>query len=439
MPYLCRLMVYKVIGLMSGSSLDGLDLVYVHLQEGVSTIKDSPRKWDFSILQAACYPYSEKWRRDLAAARDLSAGEYLTLHTAYGAYLGEQALRFIDEHNLHYQVQLIASHGHTTFHHPEHKMTAQLGDGAALAASTRINVVSDLRAMDVALGGQGAPIVPVGERLLLQDYGLFLNLGGIANISMHGVGAADAGSAGERGSGAASGSAGGPGMGSSGRVAFDVCPANRVLNGLAALKGKEYDAGGEMAAGGKVNEELLQRLNELPYYVRPNPKSLANEFGTETVLPMVRAAVTGGGGDNGGTDDQRGRDDQNAKAGMSVEDALRTYVEHIAIQVRRAVSGELRVAVDGLREGVATKEGTKMLVTGGGAHNDFLIGRMRELLAPLGIEVVVPDGQLVDYKEALVMALIGVLRWREENNVYASVTGATRDSIGGAVWIGQEA
>lgn len=371
-PYLCHLMVYKVIGLMSGSSLDGLDIVYVHLQEGASTKKDSPRKWEFSILHAACYPYTAQWRQELASARNLSALEYQLLHTRYGRYLGEQVQRFVEEHNLHYQVQLIASHGHTTFHLPEYKMTAQLGDGAALAAFTRINVVSDLRAMDVALGGQGAPIVPVGERLLLQDYELFLNLGGIANVSAHGA-------------------------------AFDVCPANRVLNGLVAPLGKEYDENGALAASGKVNEELLQRLNKLDYYAKPYPKSLANEFGTETVLPMMRGA------------------------GLRVEDSLCTYVEHIAMQVGRAV------------EGMGSEEQRKMLVTGGGAHNAFLIGRIQKILAPLGIEVVVPDTQLVDYKEALVMALIGVLRWREENNVFASVTGATRDSIGGAVWIGQEA
>jgi len=401
-------MVYKVIGLMSGSSLDGLDIVYVHLQEGASSIKDSPRKWEFSILHAACYPYSKEWRDKLAGARHLPAGEYLLLHTAYGQYLGEQVQRFIEEHRLHFQVQLIASHGHTTFHSPEHKMTAQLGDGAALAAMTGINVVSDLRAMDVALGGQGAPIVPVGEKLLLQDYAFFLNLGGIANISAHGAGRA---------------AEGGP---SGGFVAFDVCPANRVLNSLAALVGKEYDDDGALAGSGKVNEELLGRLNKLSYYDKSYPKSLANEFGTETVLPMIQEAmgrVAGRPGDG--------------KA-LTVEDALRTYVEHIAIQIRRAVEGLAPGAGGTTVPGGTYPTGSRMLVTGGGARNGFLIGRLRELLTPLGIEVVVPDGQLVDYKEALVMALIGVLRWREENNVFASVTGASRDSIGGAVWIGQE-
>lgn len=395
---------------MSGSSLDGLDIVYVHLQEGVSSIKDSSRKWEFSILHAACYPYSKEWRDKLADARELPAGEYLLLHTAYGQYLGEQVQRFIEEHQLHYQVQLIASHGHTTFHSPEHKMTAQLGDGAALAAVTGINVVSDLRAMDVALGGQGAPIVPVGEKLLLQDYAFFLNLGGIANVSAHGASRT-------AGDGQGGGRADGGGQGF---VAFDICPANRVLNSLAGLAGKEYDDDGALAANGKVDEGLLNGLNDLDYYRKPYPKSLANEFGTETVLPMIREAMGGIAGHPG--------DD----GALTVEDGLRTYVEHIAIQIQRAVEG-LTPGTEGTHS-----MGARMLVTGGGARNGFLIGRLRELLSPLGIEVVVPDGQLVDYKEALVMALIGVLRWREENTVFASVTGASRDSIGGAVWIGQE-
>lgn len=396
-------MVYKVIGLMSGSSLDGLDIAYVHLQEAASTIKDSPRKWEFTILHADTYPYSEEWRRALADARHLSALDYQLLHTRYGRYIGEEVLRFIDTHNLHYQVQLIVSHGHTVFHDPAQHMTAQLGDGAALAATARINVVSDLRAMDMALGGQGAPIVPVGERLLLPDHTFFLNLGGIANVSA----ASDELRATSK-------------EGSTAFVAFDVCPANRVLNELASMAGKVYDEGGALATSGRLDEDLLQALNDQSYYAQSYPKSLANEFGTETLLPLLQEAMAGMTGEGV---------DQASEGGIAVEDALRTYVEHIAVQIRRAI------------EGLITDSPTphKMLITGGGAHNTFLIARLKETLSPLGVEVTVPDNQLVDFKEALVMALIGVLRWREENNVFASVTGASRDSIGGAVWIGQDA
>ncbi|HXD79173.1 MAG TPA: anhydro-N-acetylmuramic acid kinase [Puia sp.] len=364
-------MVYKVIGLMSGSSVDGLDIACVHLQERASTAAAVPRTWEFQLEHTECRPYPAEWRERLAGATRLSAQEYLVLHAEYGRYLGEQVLAFVAAHGLEYQVQLIASHGHTTFHSPARRMTAQLGDGAAIAAAARINVVSDLRAMDVALGGQGAPIVPIGEKLLWPEFGLFLNLGGIANISRQ-----------------------------EGHVAFDVAPANRVLNELAGDAGLAFDRDGELAASGHVDTALLARLNALPYYGEGWPKSLGNEFGLETVLPVVRAAA------------------------LCTADALRTYVEHVVVQVEAAVEGL----------GAAGR----MLATGGGAHNKFLVARLRERLVADGVEVVVPETAIVDFKEALVMALIGVLRWREENNVLASVTGASRNSIGGAVWIGQE-
>lgn len=401
---------------MSGSSLDGLDLVYAELQEQQSTQRQGTRLWGHTILQTATYPYSEEWRRRLASATGLSALDYQLLHVEYGRYLGEQVNRFVEEHGLHYRVQLIASHGHTVFHDPARRMTAQIGDGAALAATTRINVVSDLRAMDVALGGQGAPIVPVGEKLLLAGYAYFLNLGGIANVS--------------RGDNGIQGATGGPASGAArGFAAFDICPANRVLNALAELEGQAFDRDGAMAAGGRVDTALLARLNALPYYDAPYPKSLANEFGTETLLPMV------------------------LQAGLSPADALRTMVEHIAEQVGRAVAGlkggdtnpggegaKMSGTSDANTAGANPNDTTaKMLITGGGAHNGFLVARLRGHLGRLDVDLVVPEPQLVDYKEALIMALIGVLRWREANNVLASVTGASRDSIGGAVWIGQDA
>jgi anhydro-N-acetylmuramic acid kinase len=394
-------MVYKVIGLMSGSSLDGLDIAYVHLQERAAT-SQLPKTWDFNLLHTACYPYPEDWKRRLASATEVSAIDYQLLHVEYGHYLGEQVSRFIEEFGLHYQVQLIVSHGHTTFHWPARKMTAQLGDGAAIAAETRINVVSDLRAMDLALGGQGAPIVPIGEKLLLPGYEYFLNLGGIANVSRHGV----ASGGDERQS----------------FFAFDVCPANRVLNALAELEGQPFDSGGAMAATGTVDNVLLQQLNALPYYGLPYPKSLANDFGTGVVLPLVLTVI--------------------GERGLSVAVALRTYTEHIATQVAKGLEqlGDAGGVVGGGAATGGTPAGVaapaRMLVTGGGAHNTFLVERIRHRL---GVEVVVADGKLADFKEALIMALIGVLRWREENNVMASVTGASRDSIGGAVWIGQEA
>lgn len=363
-------MVYKVMGLMSGSSLDGLDLVYTELHENRG-------EWSFEIIAADCYAYSEEWQEKLRNATRLNAQDYLLLHTAYGHYLGSEVNRFIEENNLHYKVGLIASHGHTTFHLPAQKMTGQLGDGAAIAAHTGINVVSDLRALDVAFGGQGAPIVPIGERLLWKKYGMFLNLGGIANISFNLP---------------------------KEYIAYDVCPANRVLNMLVAKEGQTYDEGGKRASSGTVNEALLQQLNNLPYYQQPYPKSLANSFGTDEVYPLIEAA------------------------GLSVPDALRTYTEHIVQQIAAAISNSKFQIPN-----------SKLFVTGGGAFNTFLIQRLSDVLQAHNIEVVVPDENTVKYKEALVMALIGVLRWREEYNVLSSVTGAQRNSIGGAMWIGQEA
>ncbi|HLG40031.1 MAG TPA: anhydro-N-acetylmuramic acid kinase [Chitinophagaceae bacterium] len=362
-------MVYRAIGLMSGSSLDGLDIVFAGFHENAG-------KWNYEILNADCYPYSEDWMLQLKNAVSLNALDYQLLHVDYGHYLGQQVSKFIEVNNLQYKVALIASHGHTTFHLPAKKMTGQLGEGAAIASETQLPVVTDLRAMDVAFGGQGAPIVPIGEKLLLGDYDYFLNIGGIANISMN----ADQ------------------------YTAFDVCAANRVLNMLANDAGKEYDKDGIMASNGEVNPLLLDQLNRLDYYKQPYPKSLANDFGTDVVYPIIK------------------------KENISTNEALRTYVEHIVIQIRNAIAGSRLPAPD-----------SRLLVTGGGAFNTFLIQLLKDQLKELNIQVVVPDNKLVNYKEALIMALIGVLRWREEYNVISSVTGAARSSIGGALWLGQEA
>src|SRR5688572_4993680 len=381
-------MVYRAIGLMSGSSLDGLDIVFAEIEENGG-------KWTYEILQADCYPYPAEWVMKLKEAISLPAINYQLLHAEYGHYLGKQVNRFIRENHLEYKVSLVASHGHTTFHLPSKKMTAQLGDGAAIAATTQLPVVSDLRSMDIAFGGEGAPIVPIGEKLLLGDYDYFLNIGGIANIAA-------------------------PGQPPEGGWGFDVCAANRVLNMLAAETGKEYDDEGKMAANGNMDQRLMQQLNSLDYYGQPYPKSLANDFGTDTVYPLVK------------------------KSGCSIDDALRTYTEHIALQIKNAIisvynfkprTSNLEPQTSNLQPPTSN---LKLLCTGGGAFNTFLVERLRDQLKELNIEVIIPEEKLIKYKEALIMALIGVLRWREETNVLASVTGAKRDSIGGAVWIGQE-
>lgn len=378
-------MTYRAIGLMSGSSLDGLDIAFVEFTHNAGV-------WTFEIIASDCYEYNEEWKNKLQNATSLNALDYQLLHTAYGHYIGKEVNRFIEENTLQYKVGLISSHGHTTFHVPQQKMTAQLGDGAAIAAETGLPVVSDLRALDVAFGGQGAPIVPIGEKLLLKEYEMYLNLGGIANISFNDV---------------------------DNYTAYDICPANRVLNMIAAKDGKDYDAGGQMAALGNVHEGLLQKLNALSYYQQPYPKSLANSFGVDEVYPLIRSFS------------------------LTHFDELRTCVEHIVQQIQLAI-GNWQSAIESRRSGTkfnleGSRQNSKLLITGGGAYNTFLINCLLEKLKELNTEIIVPHNNLIQYKEALIMAFIGVLRWRQEYNVLSSVTGAQRDSIGGAVWIGQEA
>ena len=360
-------MVYRAIGIMSGSALEGLDIVFAEFHESAGA-------WTYSLKSADCYAYSTEWQEKLKKAASLSAAGYLLLHAEYGHYIGQELNRFIEANQLQYQVQLAASHGHTIFHMPDQKVTAQLGDGAAIAAVTGINVVSDLRTMDVALGGKGAPLVPVGEQLLFGEYKCFLNIGTHAYITCHTP---------------------------EGLIAFDICPVNKVLNMLANQAGEKYDTDGKIAANGKLNSGLLKVLNGLEYYGMPYPKTLSADFSNNVIFPLVRGM------------------------GISIPEAMRTFVEHVAEQIAKAMK--------------QLPPPSKLLITGGGANNSFLVDRIKAALEAMQVEAVLPEKNIVEYKEALVMALIGLLRWREENNSFAAWTGATRDSIGGAVWIGQEA
>lgn len=355
---------------MSGSSLDGLDITFAELHE-------TSGKWNYKIVHATCIEYNDTWLHKLKNAIDLSAKEYQLLHTEYGKYLGEKVNEFIDANQLYHQVNLIASHGHTTFHLPEKRMTHQLGEGAAIAAETKLPVVSDLRSLDIAFGGQGAPIVPLGENLLFPDYHFFLNIGGIANVSVNKE---------------------------NDTMAFDVCAANRVLNMLSAEKDLAYDEGGKMASSGKINNELLEKLNALDYYFLSYPKSLANSFGTDIVYPLIKSFS------------------------LKTEDALCTYAEHISLQIKKSLDPFF-----------SKEEVQKLMVTGGGAFNTFLMERLAKNLTGINFEIFIPEEEVVKYKEALIMALLGLLRWREQYTVLASVTGASQNSIGGALWLGTEA
>lgn len=360
-------MIYRVIGLMSGSSLDGLDIAFV-------TFEEIRGEWSFSINNAETNDFKYNWKERLSQASQLNAFEFVQLDNDFGRYIGDQVNSFIKKYQLEHQIQMIASHGHTIFHNPQKFITTQIGNAAQIAAITSTNVISDLRALDVALGGEGAPIVPIGEKFLFNNYNCFLNLGGIANIAIHEQENVNA---------------------------FDICVANQALNFFAEKAGFPFDENGDLAANGNVNDELLNQLNSLLYYQKEGAKSLSNQYLKEAILPVVESFH------------------------LNPEDCLRTYTEHMAIQIMHAVTHK------------SNRRSLQILVTGGGAYNQFLIIRLKELLAVHQIDIIIPDDKIIQYKEALIMAFLGLLRWREENTVLNN-TNAKRPSIGGAVWIGQQ-
>jgi anhydro-N-acetylmuramic acid kinase len=340
---------------MSGTSLDGVDLAFCRFHREAG-------KWDYTIEAAETVPYPAVWKERLESAERSSALEISLTDAEYGRYLGKLAKEFLRKYNL--DADFIASHGHTIFHQPEKGMTLQIGKGSALAAESGFMVVNDFRSQDVSLGGQGAPLVPVGDRLLFGEYGYCLNLGGFANISYD---------AGEK------------------RIAFDICPVNIVMNRLAGARGQAYDRDGLLARKGSVVPGLVEKLNDLLYYEQQPPKSLGKEWVISHINPLL---------------------DKNDE---SVEDLLTTFCEHIAEQIARCTD----------------PAGGMVLATGGGALNTYLMERIR---AHAGNSIIVPDLLTVNFKEALIFAFLGVLRIRNEVNVLASVTGASRDHSSGVIW-----
>ncbi len=360
-------MTYNVIGLMSGSSLDGLDIVF-------ATFTYSSYKWQFEIVQGETIPYSEDLYQELKQVTQLPLTQYLTLHTRLGRYFGNCVNKFIERHQLFHKVHFIASHGHTVWHSPAQHTSVQIGDGATIASVTGINTISDLRNIDVALGGQGAPIVPIADKFLYKDYDFLLNIGGICNVTIN----------------------------TENPLAFDICPANQILNYYAIKAGKEYDGNGELARSGNVDVAIVAAMSVFPYHSLPAPKSLDNSFSQKNIIPLLED--------------------------LENNDALSTAVTYIATQIAHS-----------LKPYMQQENHQKILVTGGGAFNVFLIEQIQNTLKQISnVEVVVEDNNNINYKEAVAMAFIGVLRWREEDNVLASVTGASRNSIGGALWLGNQ-
>lgn len=350
---------YNVIGLMSGTSLDGVDIVFCTLQT------NNNGAWEYKIMSAETIPYTTEWKQRLVNSQQSDALTFCKTHTDYGFYLGELVTSFIAKHNA--KPDFIASHGHTIFHQPQKRLTVQIGAGNAIAAQTELPVICDFRSTDVALGGQGAPLVPIGDKLLFAEYDFCLNLGGFANVSYQHNGE---------------------------RIAFDICPVNIVMNAVCSRIGKEYDHNGELASQGSIHETLLNELNKLLFYhIPPNtPKSLGKEWVLENIFPLIE------------------------KYKLPESTILRTFCEHIAIQTAKSLE---------------QKNKGKLLVTGGGAYNSFLLNIIQRYTAH---ELIVPDKSTIEFKEALIFAFLGVLRMRNENNCLKSVTGAKRDNCGGTIY-----
>ena len=348
---------YNVIGVMSGTSLDGVDLAHVRF-----TIHHS--KWTFEILESETIPYHSEWIARLKTAVNYSESQLETLNKSYTKLLGTIISDFIEKYQLQ-DLDAVCSHGHTILHQPQNGFTLQIGNLPDIAALTNQKVVCDFRVQDVQMGGQGAPLVPIGDRILFSEYDFCLNLGGFSNVSFEKNGH---------------------------RIAFDISPVNTVLNFYANQLGMEYDDRGQIAQSGTVNQTLLTELNELPYYRQSYPKSLGFEYVKEIVLPLIERHT------------------------LAIEDLLRTFTEHAAVQIALALP---------------EKKG-KLLITGGGAYHDFLIKRIKKYLPE--ITIVIPPAVLLEYKEALIFALLGVLKLRQEINVLASVTGAKQDHSSGVIF-----
>jgi anhydro-N-acetylmuramic acid kinase len=345
----------RVLGVMSGTSLDGLDLA-------ICEFTGSGDSFSYKIIKTKTVAYEAPWKEVLHRIMSLSASDYLRQHHNYGRFIAESINEFLKGEG---RPDAIASHGHTVFHDPESGYSSQLGCGATIAANTGITTVCDFRSLDVANGGQGAPLVPVGDKLLFAEYASCLNLGGIANVSFDSNGE---------------------------RIAYDICYANMLLNHLSEKINKPYDEGGNLAAKGKVNEDLLAELYNS--YLEQNKRSLAREGFEKNILPLL------------------------PRYDIPVQDALATSCEYAA----KAITKELN-----------DHKVKSVLVTGGGAYNTTLINQIRSKFSG---EVIIPDDKTVQFKEALIFAFLGYLRLNNKINTLKSVTGAKSDSIGGAVYRG---
>ncbi|KQR93439.1 anhydro-N-acetylmuramic acid kinase [Chryseobacterium sp. Leaf180] len=346
---------FHAIGLMSGTSLDGLDICYAKFQ-------NKNGHWSFKILKAETVAYNSDLKNQLKNSIHLSSEKLLALHSEYGFYLGDETKKFIEKNRLEH-IDLIASHGHTVFHQPQNKFTLQIGDGRAIKLKTGLPVIYDFRSQDVLMGGNGAPLVPIGDELLFSEYDACVNLGGFSNISF---------------------------KKDQKRIAFDISPLNIVLNKLAQKLGREYDENGDVAKSGIVKKDLLEKLNSLDFYRLAAPKSLGIEWCSQHIFTLTEVEE-------------------------NTENCIATFTEHAAIQLAKVLNE------NGLK---------KVLITGGGAYNSFFVELLKE---KTGSEIIIPERQIIEFKEALIFAFMGVLRSLNEINVLSSSTGSSRDHSSGSI------
>ncbi|NCO63819.1 MAG: anhydro-N-acetylmuramic acid kinase [Flavobacteriales bacterium] len=347
---------YSIIGVMSGTSLDGIDMVY--------TTFNFDKIWTFKIIFSVTVPYEIEWIQKLNDLVLMSKSELRQIDEAYTSYLAQNINSFMKTHNIHV-IDAICSHGHTAWHQPQNKLTYQIGNLPKLATLLKQTVVCDFRVQDVDFGGQGAPLVPIGDALLFSKYEYCLNLGGFANISL-GI--------------------------DNQRIAYDICPVNIVLNYYVKQLGFEYDNDGMTASTGMINMDLLNKLNDLDFYRKPYPKSLGLEWVKSNIFPLIDSHS------------------------LAIKDVLRTFVEHVAIQISKEIN---------------LKEHASVLVTGGGAYHGFLMNRINALT---NNTIIKPSKEIIEYKEALIFGFLGVLKLRAENNCLKSVTGALHDHSSGKIF-----
>ncbi len=335
--------------------MDGVDITFCEF------IYEN-NKWTFDIKEAKTIPYDNNWTVRLSQLHKQPIHLYPKTDAFYGRYLGKITKQFIDENNL--EVDFISSHGHTIFHQPENGFTAQIGCGAGINAKTNLPVINNFRTIDVQLGGQGAPLVPIGDKYLFSEYNACLNLGGFANISFKETG-----------------------------KAFDICPCNIVMNLLANELDLAFDNEGEIAANGIINNELLLALNNIDFYKKQGAKSLGIEWVNNQFLPIL-----------------------NGFENILLADKMATLSEHIAMQIATVLN---------------TNNIENVLVTGGGAFNSVLINNIKNKTKT---EIIIPNSKIINFKEALIFAFLGVLRIKNEINILKTVTGAKTDSMGGALY-----